>query len=317
MVDPPYTSWPVNMFKIDSTQAASFMAACEDGSIRSASERIGAEPSTISRQIKALETSLDVVLIERGRRGVSPTEAGRILLGYLKRQNSDQEALKSEFDELRGMRRGELVIAIGDGFISDFIGNALPSFRAAFPGFTYELRSGSTEQVLHMVRTDQAHIGLAYNARRDRTIRMVAQINQPLKALVSPTSEWSALAEPITMTRLEKLPCALLKTGFGVGDMIRAAEGAYGARLQATVSSNSLAVLRNFVREGLGATILPAFVVTREIADGTIIAKPLAIPELSKGEASIFTRVGRRLPEGATRLVDHATKTMAAFAQSP
>lgn len=274
------------------------------------------EPSTVSRQISALETSLNIVLVERGRKGVRPTEAGEILLTYLKRQRSDQEALLSEFDELVGMRRGELVVAVGDGFISDFIGNALTSYKSAFPGFTYDLLSGSTDQILHAVRTDRAHVGLAYNARRERVIRAAAQVKQPLEVLVSPTSQWADLEEPITMETLETLPCALLKSGFGVGDMIRAAEGAHGARLQATVKSNSLAVLRNFVREGLGATILPAFVVTREIADGTIITKQLDIPELSKGQASIFTRTGRRLPEGATRLVDHVVRSMAAFKPS-
>lgn len=301
------------MFKIETAQAASFMAAIEDGSIRSASERLEVEPSTISRQIKALEASLNVTLIERSRRGVRPTEAGNILLTYLKRQQSDQEVLLSEFDELMGMRRGELVVAVGDGFISDFIGNALKSYKIAFSGFTYDLLSGSTDQVLHAVRTDHAHIGLAYNAGKERAIRIAAQVKQPLKVLVSPTSQWADMNEPITMKELETLPCALLKSGFGVGDMIREAESVHGVRLQATVQSNSLVVLRNFVREGLGATVLPSFVVTREIADGTIITKSIDIPELSKGEASVFTRSGRRLPEGATRLVDHIMRSMAAF----
>ncbi|MEP3035321.1 MAG: LysR family transcriptional regulator [Pseudoruegeria sp.] len=304
------------MFKIETAQATSFLVVCEEGSIRSGAERLGLEPSTISRHIKALEHSLNIVLVERGRRGVHPTEAGRLLQTYLKRQQSDQETLLSEFDELAGMRRGELIIAVGDGFISDFIGNALTSYKAAFPGFTYDLLSGSTDQVLHAVRTDRAHIGLAYNARPERIIRTAAQVKQPLEVLVSPTSQWAEMPQPITMEQLEKLPCALLKSGFGVGDMIRAAEGVHGARLSAVVHSNSLAVLRNFVREGLGATILPAFVVTREIADKTIITKSLNIPELSKGEASVFTRAGRRLPEGATRLVDHVIRSMAAFRQT-
>lgn len=304
------------MFKIDTVQSASFLVACEEGSIRSASERLGVEPSTISRQIKALEDSLGTALIERGRRGVRATEAGILLRTYLKHQQSEQEALLSDFDALKGMRRGELVIAVGDGFISDFVGNAVKSYKAAFPGFTYDLLSGSTEQVLHAVRTDRAHLGLAYNARTERAIRSVAQVKQPLDLLVSPTSEWADLPEPVTMAQLETLPSALLKSGFGVGDMIAVAEGAHGVRLQALVRSNSLAVLRNFVREGLGVTVLPAFVVTREIADGTIITKPLDIPEFSKGEASVFTRQGRRLPEGATRLVNHISRSMVAFQHS-
>ncbi|MDO6730041.1 LysR family transcriptional regulator [Marinovum sp. 2_MG-2023] len=304
------------MFKIDTVQSASFLVACEEGSIRSASERLGVEPSTISRQIKALEDSLGTALIERGRRGVRATEAGILLRTYLKHQQSEQEALLSDFDALKGMRRGELVIAVGDGFISDFVGNAVKSYKAAFPGFTYDLLSGSTEQVLHAVRTDRAHLGLAYNARTERAIRSVAQVKQPLDLLVSPTSEWADLPEPVTMAQLETLPSALLKSGFGVGDMIAVAEGAHGVRLQALVRSNSLAVLRNFVREGLGVTVLPAFVVTREIADGTIITKSLDIPEFSKGEASVFTRQGRRLPEGATRLVNHISRSMVAFRHS-
>ncbi|MEP1767548.1 MAG: LysR family transcriptional regulator [Sulfitobacter sp.] len=274
---------------------------------------MGVEPSTISRQIKALETSLATALIERGRKGVRPTEAGIILQTYLKHQQSEEEALLSQFDELKGMRRGKLVIAVGDRFISDFIGNAVKSYAKVFPGFTYDLLSGSTEQLLHAVRTDRAHIGLAYNAGKKRAIRIVAQAKQPLDLLVSPTSQWADLAGPIKMSQLETLPSALLKSGSGVGDMISVAEGAHGVRLRALMQSNSLAVLRNFVREGLGVTVLPAFVVTREIADGTIITKQLAVPELRKGEASAFVRHGRRLPEGATRLVDHITRSMVAF----
>lgn len=301
------------LFRIDTIQSASFLVACEEGSIRSASERLEIEPSTVSRQIKALETALGTALIERGRKGVRPTEAGVLLQTYLKHQQSEQEALLSDFDALMGMRRGELVIAVGDGFISDFVGNAIKSYKDAFPGFTYDLVSGSTDQVLHAVRTDHAHLGLAYNAGKERAIRAVAQVRQPLDLLVSPTSEWANLPEPVTMAHLETLPSALLKSGFGVGDMIAIAEGAHGCRLRAVVQSNSLAVLRNFVREGLGVTVLPAFVVTREIADGTIVTKRLDIPELSRGEASVLTRHGRRLPEGATRLVAHITRSMVAF----
>ncbi|WP_168797812.1 LysR family transcriptional regulator [Aliishimia ponticola] len=301
------------MFKIDTAQSASFLVACEEGSIRSASERLGVEPSTISRQIKALEKSLGTALIERGRKGVRPTEAGTLLRTYLQHQRSEQEALLSEFDALKGMRRGELVIAVGDGFISDFVGNALQSYKAAFPGFTYDLLSGSTEQILHALRTDHAHIGLAYNAGTERAIRSVARVRQPLELLVSPTSQWADLPEPVTMPQLETLPAALLKTGSGVGDMIALAEANNAVRLQAVVRSNSLAVLRNFVREGLGVTVLPAFVVSGEVADGTIITKRLDIPEFSKGMASVLTRQGRRLPEGATRLVNHITRSMVAF----
>ena len=301
------------MYKIDPSQAASFVVACEEGSIRSASERLELEPSTISRQIKSLEAALGVELIERGRKGVRPTQAGEMLQTYLKRQQSDQEVLLSEFDALKGMRRGQLVIAIGDGFIGDFVGNAVNPYMAAFPGITYDLTSGSTDQVLHALRTDHAHIGLAYNAPKERAIRTVAQAKQPLELLVSPSSPWADLPDPITLQDLENLPCAVLKSGFGIGDMIRAAERAHGLRLNAVMQTNSLAVLRTYISEGLGVSILPAFVASREIAEGSIIAKRLSIAELGHGEVSVLTRQGRRLPDSAVRLVSQITRSMVAF----
>jgi len=95
--------------------------------------------------------------------------------------------------------------------------------------------------------------------------------------------------------------------------MIREAEALCGVRLPAVMESNSLAVLRNFVREGLGATILPRFVVAREIADGTIAALPLDVPELSRGESSLIARSGRRLPDAAVKLANHIIGSMKAF----
>jgi DNA-binding transcriptional LysR family regulator len=300
----------------DQKQANSFLVACEEGTIRGASERLDLEPSSVSRQIKALEEHLSVPLIERGRRGVKPTEAGDILLSYLKSQQSDYEVMLSSFDELRGMRRGELQIAVGSGFTSDLVGNALTSFIPALPGLTYSIQSGSTEQVVHSVKTDQAHFGITFNASPDRSIRILAQEQQPLKMLVSPESEFANASDHIPIKKLATLPCALLRPSFGVGALVGEVEALYGIRFRSIIETDSLVVLRSFVREGLGVTILPSFVVTRDISDGTIIAKAIDVPEFDRGNVAIIARQGRRLPEGATRLINHAVRSMSSFSRT-
>lgn len=304
------------MTQIEHKQSQAFITICSEGSIRAAADYLGIEPSTISRQIQALEKALSITLIERGRKGIRTTEAGALLLEYFKQQQHEMDVIQSEFDALRGMRRGHSIVALGDGFISDFISNALPSFIAAYPGFTYSLESGSTDTVLHAIRSDQAHIGIAFNAPKDQAIRVIGETTQSLSMLVSPTSQWANLDEPLDIAQLADLPCALLNSGFGVGDMVREAETRCGVRLQSLVKTNSLAILRNFVREGLGMTLLPAFVVAREITDGVIVAKTLSTPELHTGEVSIVARSGRRLPEGALRLAEHAIRKMVAFSSA-
>ena len=301
------------MTHIEHKQALAFVTTCAEGSIRAAAEYLGIEPSTISRQIQALEKALSINLIERGRKGIKTTEAGALLLLHLKKQQHELEAIQSEFDALRGMRRGHIEIVLGEGLVSDFISHVLPNFSATYPGFTFSLQTGSTETVLHALRNDQGHIGIAFNAPRDQAIRVIGETTQPLDMLVSPSSPWADMPAQLDIKDLSEVPCALLRSSFGVGVMVREAEVHHDIRLQSLVETNSLTVLRNFVREGLGMTILPAFVVTREISDGVIIAKSLSNPELHAGEISILARSGRRLPEGSLRLAELAMRSMVAF----
>lgn len=77
---------------------------------------VGDRASSVSRQIAQLEAQLAIQLVERGRRGVRATEAGKLLLQHLRNQMDELETVLSEFDALRGLRRGQVVIAIGDGF---------------------------------------------------------------------------------------------------------------------------------------------------------------------------------------------------------
>ena len=301
------------MTHIDHKQALAFVTICAEGSIRGAAEYLGIEPSTISRQIQALEKSLSITLIERGRKGIRTTEAGALLLQHLKRQQHELEDIQSEFDALRGMRRGQIVVILGDGFVSDFITHTLPEFSATYPGFTFSLQTGSTDTVLHALRNDQAHIGIAFNAPKDQAIRVIGETTQPLNMVVSPSSRWADMPEHLDIRQLSDLPFALLNPGFGVGAMVREAETRYEIHFQTLVETNSFTVLRNFVREGLGTTLLPSFVVTREISDGVVIAKSLSNPELHSGEVSVLARSGRRLPEGAMRLAEHAMRSMVAF----
>jgi DNA-binding transcriptional LysR family regulator len=298
---------------IDAKLARAFQLACHAGSIRAASESLGMEPSSVSRQISQLEAQLAIQLVERGRKGVRATEAGKLLLQYLHNQHVEFEAVASEFDALRGLRRGQIDIALGDGFISDFVANALGDFCKIYPGITYSLHSGSTSFVENAVRDDLAHFGLAYNARPDQGLRVAARARQPLDLLVAPGSQWADIPAPVSVQALAQIPLALLLPGFGIGALVRDAQSHHAVRFRAVVETNSIAVLRNFVREGLGATILPAFVVAHEFSDGLIVTKAIDLPAFGAADSALILRSGRRLPEIAQKMAQHLARRMQAF----
>lgn len=91
-----------------------FWLAVREGGVSAAARRLGLAQPTVSAQIRALEGSLGVKLLERRGRGSVPTEAGRVVLRY-----ADQIFTLGQ--ELRAALEGEaagpappLVVGVAD-----------------------------------------------------------------------------------------------------------------------------------------------------------------------------------------------------------
>lgn len=298
---------------MDDKLTKTFLRVCQEGSIRAAALALAQEPSTISRRIAALESQLAITLLERRKKGVSPTEAGALLLDHLRRSAAERETLMDDFDALRGLRRGSLTLGVGDGFLSDLIRNALPRFHSAHPQISVSLRSGTTETVLGDVESDAVHLGLVFHAGEARACTALSAQRQPLELLLSPQLSWADLPAPVRLAQLAQVPLVQLTSGSGVGALLRAAEAVHAIRLSPVIEADSLSAIRDILREGLAASILPAFVAARDIAEGQIVALPLDVPELARGEARLVTRAGRRLPAAALKFAHIATRHMLAF----
>lgn len=298
---------------LDPKQTAAFLAACQSGSLRAAAEALMVEPSTISRSLAALEKQLATPLLERNSKGVLLTEAGVILRDYLLRQSAELDLMQSQFDALRGMQRGHIALAVGEGFVGDLFTDALDRFAKTHPQLTYSLTIGPTDHIAHLVKTDQAHLGLAYNVEPDQQIKPLAAAAQPLVMLLGAHSRFADLPSPVPLELAAPLPAALLFPSSGVGAMLRRAEAQHGLRLNGVLETGSIAALKAFVRAGLGVTYLPRFVVQAEVASGQMLAKPLQDNGLGQAEASLFARNGRQLPQAAQKLARHLVKSMSAF----
>ncbi len=93
-------------------------------------------------------------------------------------------------------------------------------------------------------------------------------------------------------------------------------EQRYGIRLNAVVRSNSIAVLKHFVREGMGVSFLPQFVVVQQISDKHIVTRMINIPEFKQGKAHMIVRQGRTLPQAAILIAEHLRQSMSALKSS-
>ncbi|MGB1238674.1 MAG: LysR family transcriptional regulator [Pseudomonadales bacterium] len=283
------------------------------GTVRAAADKFDVAPSAVSRQIALLEQELASTLIERHRKGVKVTPAGEVVLRHYRESLAHQEDCLAKLSSLRGLHSGEIKLAVGEGFVGDLMSDPLPSFHRSYPNLQVSISMGGSREVLSQIEEDQAHIGLLFHPPDHPKIRTHTSQPHPLCLIVPPGHALLQREGPVSFEEAVAFPCALQESHFGVRQLLAMAEFEQRIRLDPIVVTNSIAVMKHFVRANMGVTYLPEFVVAREVDDAQLAAIEIAHPLLSAGQAQIITRLGRQLPPGPAALLQHLTAWMRAF----
>ena len=289
-----------------------FYEAVRCGTIRAAADWLDVAPSAVSRQIGLLEKELDATLVERHARGVTPTEAGRCVIEYFREQLAHRDDLISRLQELRGLKTGEVSLVLGEGFVSDLLAGPMQQFCRQFPGIRVNLDVGSTNDVIRKISNDEGEIGLVYNPPAEPKLVSRASKRQPMMAIVGPDFPRRS-HKVLTVQQLATYPLAATHPSYGTRQMMEAVEYAERVRLTPVVTTNSFAILKEFVKSGLGISVMPAFAVTAELQAKELFAIEIAHPILENAEAHMVTRVGRKLSVAANKMLQMMTGQMRAF----
>jgi DNA-binding transcriptional LysR family regulator len=93
---------------LDVGRLATLRAVLEHGSFSAAGQALGLTQPAVSRQITLLERQAGAQLVRRARRGVSPTEAGRLLAEHAGAVLDRLALAEAQLAELAGLRRGRV-----------------------------------------------------------------------------------------------------------------------------------------------------------------------------------------------------------------
>ncbi len=141
-------------------QLRSFAAVAELGSFSAAAERAGLTQPAISLQIRQLEKSLGVRLIERIGRKAQPTLAGEDLLAHaalIEKQVSDaREAMAPHRSGLAGR------IRIGSGATACIylLPGVIARLKERIPGLEVTVRTGNTPEILRDLEANRLDLAI-------------------------------------------------------------------------------------------------------------------------------------------------------------
>lgn len=121
---------------LNALQAAE--AAARNGSIAAAAEELGVTASAVSQQLRLLERHLGRCLFERGRQGVTPTDAGRAILLHLTAGFESLSKVSALGLEARPADR--VVVSAPASLAFKWLPRVLADIEAADGGLRFELR---------------------------------------------------------------------------------------------------------------------------------------------------------------------------------
>jgi DNA-binding transcriptional LysR family regulator len=219
-----------------------FEAVARVGSIRKAAAALNIASSAVNRQILDLEQALDVELFERLARGVRLTSAGELLLGHIRRTTHDFDQVRSQIEELRGLRRGHIHIAAIEA-VADVVAEQIAAFQATHPRVTFTVDVIGSQQVVAAVVRDEAHIGYAFNPPPDRGFAVVAEASQNLQALMARKHPLAG-REKLRLSDCLLYPILMGDESLGGRRLLDSATDGSSLSLSPVVTGNSVAVMQ-------------------------------------------------------------------------
>ncbi|WP_116132194.1 LysR family transcriptional regulator [Tropicimonas sp. IMCC34043] len=131
---------------LDLTALRSLVAVADSGGVTRAAGFLNLTQSAVSMQLKRLEESLDVALLERSGRGVELTSSGEQLLSYARRMLAlNDEAIDRLTAHDFG---GEIMLGVPHDIVYPHVPEILRRFNAAFPRVRVNLVSSYSRALL-------------------------------------------------------------------------------------------------------------------------------------------------------------------------
>jgi LysR family transcriptional regulator, benzoate and cis,cis-muconate-responsive activator of ben and cat genes len=137
-----------------------FIAVAEELNFSRAAERLHVSQPPLSRQIRDLETELQVQLLQRDRQSVRLTPAGRALLARSRKLVQDAESLKAEAQTIGQGREQELQIGYAPSPTAVVIAEILARHHELSPGARITLHDLSNVEMMSGLRSKKLQAAL-------------------------------------------------------------------------------------------------------------------------------------------------------------
>ncbi len=280
---------------MDLKQIEAFVRVAELGSFTRAAEALGLPQPQLSRQVRQLEVELHQNFLLRNGRGVTLTEAGRVLLEHGRGILHQVALAREELGAVRGALAGRVSIGLPPSLSKLITVPLTREFRRRLPDAQLTLTEGFSVPMFEGLRSGRLDMALLYNTPASPEVETQVLHREALVLIASsaslqrqtaplktgmPASTPTHMPNRMPLSALGSLPLILPSRPNAFRVLIDNALARIHCKAHIVLEVDGLNAILDLVREGLGFAVLPPYTLSNFAKPHSFSTHKLYAPQL-------------------------------------
>jgi DNA-binding transcriptional LysR family regulator len=245
-------------------QLQCFIAVLEEGGFKRATARLGITQPALSYQIKRLEEELGVQVFHRGAGGITPTEAGRILLEHAHRVIAAVREAHQAVRELSDGVTGEVGIGTMKCIGTYFLPQVLWEMRAKHPMVRPRILYRNSDELLDSLLANKLDVVVVADPPPDDRLEYRLLFNERISVIAGPGHPF--FGRPVlAAAELKGTDFVALSPQTTTGGLILDYLAGQGLAPVPALTTDNIETVKRLVEAGMGVAFLPDMVTSDDV----------------------------------------------------
>lgn len=267
---------------MDLKQLEYFVRVAEMGSFTHAAAALGMAQSALSRQVRLLEVELRQSLLVRNGRGVTSTEAGRVLVDHGRGILHQVARAREDMDRLRGGVSGAVAVGLPSSVARVMAVPLMRAFRKELPEARLSISEGLSSELLRGLVSGRLDIVVLYNGQPERDVDVSHLMDEDLLLV---RARPRGLAEdpppgPVALAEVARLPLIIPSRPNAIRMHLEGEMALVGCRPGIALEIDGVAAILDMVADGAGYAVLPRNALLNSPRPSAYTAQTIGTPPL-------------------------------------
>ncbi|KTC15221.1 LysR family transcriptional regulator [Pseudomonas marginalis ICMP 9505] len=250
-----------------------YLHILDTGNITAGASRSHLSLAAASARIRAMEASLGTAFLQRGRRGVTPTAAGKALARHARLLLQQAEHLQHDLAEYANGIKGQVRLLCNTTALSEYLPELLADFLREHPNLGIELQALPSLRITQALRQGTADLGIISDAVDAHGLQTLAFRDDPL-VLIMPL-EHPLASGPVSFIDSLQHDYVGLAAHSALAVYLEEQALHAGFRLQTRIRADGFDGLIRMVAHGAGLGIVPQAALQRWPLERRFKVQPL------------------------------------------